>query len=141
MDEDEWVVQAFIGNRSMDEVAKAIEMVADALMEESWGDSVVVSADRIMDDDEMENAIMATGAMWAHVHTQPGVVSCVPVLVDGVATNQLMVKVEFLKMPYRITVEMIPGSRGAEESIGDSVVPKEPIGGSALPARHQGPTR
>lgn len=64
--------------------------------------------DHVMTDDEMLNSILATGAMLMHLRNQDGVTRCDPVMVDDQCTNQLEVEVEFLKSPYRITVEMLP---------------------------------
>lgn len=63
--------------------------------------------------DEMANNILATGAVWAAIsldHAQG--ITCEPEMVDGEATNHLMVSFDFLKSRYRLTVERIPGTDG-----------------------------
>lgn len=59
--------------------------------------------------DEKANNILATGAITAALTmTRASAIKDVSlVTVDGQATNQLVVKFDFLKSPYRLTIERV----------------------------------
>lgn len=59
--------------------------------------------------EEMLNNILATGAVvGCLLQSKPDtLVSANVVMVDGQATNQIDVQFDFLKSPYRITVERV----------------------------------
>jgi hypothetical protein len=61
----------------------------------------------------MANNILATGAVWAAIslHQVQGI-TAEPEMVDGKATNRVLVSFDFLKGKYRLTVERIPGTDG-----------------------------
>lgn len=63
-------------------------------------------------DEEMENNILATGAVWAMLalDRKPGLIHCEPEFIDGYATNQIIIRLDFLKSAYRLTIERIPDS-------------------------------
>jgi len=59
-----------------------------------------------MPDDEHLNNILATGGVFGALH-KAGVDAHV-VMVDDLATNQLLITFPFLKSIYRVTVERMP---------------------------------
>lgn len=63
-------------------------------------------SDYLSDDDE--NNIIAAGALWmALITADVDGLLVTPEFVDGNATNKLVVAFDFLKSPYRITIERI----------------------------------
>jgi hypothetical protein len=65
--------------------------------------------DRHTEQDTRANEILVAGAVWASLAVGTGDrVTCVPVAVDGQATNELYVWFDFMKSRYRITVTLDP---------------------------------
>lgn len=62
-----------------------------------------------LDDDEMPNNLLATGALWAVLDgLAPS--SAVAVSIEG--GNRLLIHFSFLKSPYRLTVERVDEELG-----------------------------
>lgn len=65
------------------------------------------------DDDDIQNNLVAAGALYMALSMVPGARLEVETEVeDDHATNRLIVRFDFMKSPYRLTVERIPDPPG-----------------------------
>jgi hypothetical protein len=64
---------------------------------------------RVIDEEDMLNNVLATGAVVGCLtqFQSKSLTSVNVVMVDGQATNQVDVRFDFLKSPYRLTIERI----------------------------------
>lgn len=59
-------------------------------------------------EDERMNNILATGGIWGALSMNPNVHVEQDYDDNGQAVNSMVVHLEFLKSPYRITIERVP---------------------------------